>query len=75
MKISAMPMVFLTSVILLLITIMVVMNVNFGWVFYLTCFGQIMVIIMVYKVLRDKYITHKTFKDFYQDHSVKNDDE
>ncbi len=70
MKVSAMSMVFITSVILLLITIMVVMNISFGWVFYLTCFGQIMVIVMVYKVLKDQYTTNKTFDDFYEDYPV-----
>lgn len=72
MKLSAMAMVFMTSVILLVITIMVVINVSFSWVFYLTCIGQLFVIFMVYKVLRDKYTTTKTFKDFYEDHSINN---
>ncbi len=73
MKVSAMPMVFITSVILLLITIMVVMNVSFAWIFYLTCFGQIMVIVMVYKVLKDQYTTNKTFNDFYEDYPISED--
>ncbi|MEB3345037.1 hypothetical protein U6A24_06175 [Aquimarina gracilis] len=70
MKFSAIPIVFITSVILLVLTIMVVMNVSFSWVFYLTCLGQLMVIIMVYKVLRDTYTTTKTFKDFYEDYPI-----
>lgn len=70
MKFSAMPMVFITSVTLLILTILVVMNVSFGWVFYLTCLGQFMIVIMVYKVLRDKYTTNKTFKDFYEDYPI-----
>ncbi len=70
MKISAMAMVVITSIMLLLVTILAVMNIEFGWVFYLTCFGQIMVIIMVYKVLRDQYTTDKTFEDFYEDHPI-----
>ncbi|MEW7290012.1 hypothetical protein [Aquimarina sp. 2304DJ70-9] len=74
MKISAISMVFITSVILLLITIMAVMNIEFGIVFYLTCFGQITVVIMIYKVLKDKYTTDKTFEDFYEDHPVRKED-
>lgn len=66
-----MAFVFVTSVVLLIITIMVMMNLNFGWIFYTTCAGQLMVIIMVYKVLRDNYSTKKTFDDFYEDYSVR----
>ncbi len=72
MKISAIAMVVLTSIMLLLVTILVVMNIHFSWVFYLTCLGQIMIIVMVYKVLRDNYTTDKTFKDLYEDHPIDN---
>lgn len=73
MKISAILMVIITSVMLLLVTILAVMNFSFSWVFYLTCIGQLMIIIMVYKVLKDKYKTDKTFKDFYEDHPIPKD--
>ncbi|MBQ4820951.1 hypothetical protein [Aquimarina sp. MMG016] len=73
MKISAILMVIITSVMLLLVTILAVMNFSFSWVFYLTCIGQLMIIIMVYKVLKDKYTTDKTFKDFYEDHPIPKD--
>ncbi|WP_299215187.1 hypothetical protein [uncultured Aquimarina sp.] len=73
MRISGMIMIVITSLLLLLITIMVTMNIEFGWVFYLTCFGQIMVVLMVYAVLTDTYTTDKTFDDFYEDRPIAKD--
>ncbi len=55
---------------LLTVTIMVSMDMLFSWVFYLTCFGQLMVAVMFYKVLTDNYTTEKTFSDFYEDHTI-----
>lgn len=70
MKIPVMFYVALTTLLLITLTIAVAMDMPFNWVFYLTCLGQILVIVMVYKVLRDKYTTTKTFKDFYEDRPI-----
>ena len=70
MKISVMFYVALTTIMLLTVTIMVSMDMPFNWIFYLTCLGQIMVAVMVYKVLTDNFTTEKTFSDFYEDHSI-----
>ncbi|MCB0381775.1 MAG: hypothetical protein KDD05_00275 [Psychroserpens sp.] len=70
MKIPVMFYVALTTFLLITVTIAVAMNMPFNWVFYLTCIGQLLVVIMVYKVLRDRYSTSKTFDDFYEDHPV-----
>lgn len=67
MKISAMQWVTITTPLLITVTIFATMNLAFGLVFYLTVLGQVSVVIMVYKVLRDDYTTDKTFKDFYED--------
>lgn len=67
MKISAMQWVTITTLLLITVTIFATMNLAFGLVFYLTVLGQISVVVMVYKVLRDDYTTDKTFKDFYKD--------
>lgn len=67
MKIPAMFYVTLTTLLLIILTIMVSMDMPFNWVFYTMCIGQIFVVVMVYKVLKDNYITKKTFKDFYED--------
>ncbi len=47
------------------------MSLPFNWVFYLTVLGQVMVVIMVYKVLTDNYTTDKTFDHFYEDRPIK----
>ncbi|WP_299315878.1 hypothetical protein [uncultured Aquimarina sp.] len=67
MRISRMFMVVITSVLLFLITIMVIMNMKFSWVFYLTCIGQIRVVFMLYAVLTGKYTRDKTFEDLYEE--------
>jgi 4-hydroxybenzoate polyprenyltransferase len=70
MKTSAMFYVALTTFVLVMLTIMVSMNMAFIWVFYTMCLGQALVIVMVYKVLKDKYTTDKTFKHFYEDRPI-----
>ncbi|NKI31261.1 hypothetical protein [Croceivirga thetidis] len=70
MKISAMGVVAFTTFVLVTLTIMVGMNFSFSWVFYITVFGQGLVVYMVYKVLTDDYKTTKTFDDFYEDHPI-----
>lgn len=71
MKFNAMFYVALTTILLLVITIFSVMNFPFNWVFYLTMFGQFLVVVMVYKVLTDSYTTTKTFEDYYEDRPVR----
>ncbi len=70
MKQSPFLYVAITTLLLITITIMCAMGFPFNWVFYLTVIGQILVVIMVYKVLTDKYSTNKTFKHFYEDHPI-----
>lgn len=70
MKIPVLFYVALTTLLLVTLTIMVSMNMPLNWVFYVTCAGEILVVFMVYKVLRDKYTTNKTFDDFYEDHPI-----
>jgi len=70
MKIPVMFYVALTTMLLVAITIAVAMDMSFNWVFLLTCIGQLLVLIMVYRVLKDNYTTDKTFEDFYEDHPI-----
>ena len=70
MKISAMSLLIITSIILLTVVIFSAMDLPFSWVFLLTTFGQILLVITVYRVLRDNYTTDKTFEDFYEDHPI-----
>ena len=67
MKITAMQWLAMTTLILITVTIFATMNLSFSWVFYLTVAGQALLVITVYKVLKDDYTTDKTFKDFYED--------
>lgn len=70
MKIPVMFYVAVTTLLLVTLTIMVTMNMPINWVFYLTCVGEVLVVVMVYNVLRDKYVTQKTFDDYYEDHPI-----
>lgn len=69
--ISQMFYVVLTTLLLITVTIMSAMNLQFNWVFYATVLGQAFILAMVYRVLTDDYTTEKTFEDFYEDHPIK----
>lgn len=70
MKVSSYFYVAITTLLLITITIMCAMDFPFNWVFYLTVIGQILVVVMVYKVLTDGYTTDKTFEHFYEDRPI-----
>ncbi len=70
MKIPVMGWVSLTTLVLITLVIMASMNFPFNWIFYLTVFGQALIVVMVYRVLKDDYTTEKTFDDFYEDYPV-----
>lgn len=74
MKIPVIFYIVLATLLLVTLAIMVSMGMPLNWVFYITCVGEVLVLVMVYKVLRDKYTTNKTFKDFYQDHSIQKEE-
>lgn len=59
-----------TSLVLFTVVIFAVMNLSFGLIFFLTSFGQALLVFTVYKVLRDNYTTDKTFEDFYEDYPI-----
>ena len=58
------------TVFLLVLTALVYTNIGFSWVFILTVIGQLLVVLMVYKVLKDHYTTNKTVEDFYEDFPI-----
>lgn len=70
MKNTALFWVMATTLVLVTITIMALMDFPFNWVFYVTVLGQVMIVYMVYKVLTDNYRTNKTFDDFYNDNPI-----
>lgn len=70
MKTSPFPYIIITTLLLITVTVMASLNFSFTWVFYLTVIGQVSVVWMVYKTLKDKYTTNKTFEHFYEDHPI-----
>ncbi|MGA9324573.1 MAG: hypothetical protein WBV11_00100 [Salegentibacter sp.] len=60
----------LTTLVLIAVTTMSTLTVAFPWIFYLTCLGQLLLLIAVYLLLRDNYTTEKTFDDWYEDHPI-----
>ena len=45
-------------------------NINPSTLLIIFIVGQILVLFMVYKVLKDQYSSTKTFKDWYEDHRI-----
>ncbi len=56
----------LTSIVLILVAIFSALNFPFPLVFYLVCFGKLLLLITVYKVLTDDYKPDSTFEEFYE---------
>ncbi len=67
MKNLGLPLLAITTFILLTVTIFAAMDIAFTWVFYLTVLGQLALVMAVYHVLIDNYSTTKTFSDGYED--------
>jgi hypothetical protein len=70
MKPTALGYLLITTLILVTVTTFAVMNFHFGWIFYLTVLGQVLLVFSVIKVLKDQYSTDKTFEDFYEDYPI-----
>ena len=70
MKISAMALLAITTLVLITVVIFATLNLPFSWVFLLTTSGQILLVITVIRVLKDDYTTDKTFEDFYEDKPI-----
>ena len=69
MKLTGIGYLIITSAVLVLLSVLASLNFSFGLVFYVMCFGQLLLLFTVYKVLTDDYHTDKTFEDGYEDHS------
>ena len=70
MRISAMALLAITTLILLTVVIFSSLNLSFSWVFSLTVIGQVLLVYTVIRVLKDNYTTDKTFEDYYEDHPI-----
>lgn len=71
MKKIAIPLLVLTTLVLLVTVVFSAMNLAFGWIFGLTIAGQTLLLVTVYKILTDSYTTQKTFEDFYEDFPIR----
>jgi|26BtaG_2_1085354.scaffolds.fasta_scaffold00003_217 fatty acid desaturase len=70
MKPTAISLSVITTLVLITVAIFAALDFSFGWVFFLTLVGQILLVFTVFKVLKDDYSTTKTFEDFYEDNPV-----
>ena len=59
----------LTTLVLVLLTVFSALGFSFSILFYLMCFGQLLFIVSVYKVLTGNYTSTKTFDDLYEDYT------
>ncbi len=69
MKLTGVGYLVITTGVLVLLTVLASLNFSYGILFYLMCFGQLLLLVTVYKILTDDYHTDKTFEDSYEDHS------
>ena len=67
MKITAINWLVITTVLLITLCVLANFNISFGIIFGIMLIGQALLILSVYKILRDNYSTDKTFKDLYED--------
>ncbi len=70
MKLSPVILLLITTFVLITVAVFAALDLPFRWVFFLTVFGQTLLIISVFRVLKDDYSTDKTFEDFYEDHPM-----
>ncbi|TDE06225.1 hypothetical protein [Flavobacterium hiemivividum] len=70
MKNFAILLVWITTVFVFVFAGLSHTNIAFTISISLLIFGVLLILFMVYAVLTDKYTTTKTFKDWYEDHSM-----
>ena len=56
----------LTSIVLILAAFFSALNFPFPLIFYLVCFGKLLLLVSVFKVLRDDYKPNMDFEEFYE---------
>lgn len=61
-----------TTLLLITVSVMIFMSFPTNWIFWVTCLGQVLMVVMVYRTLTDIYTTDKTFKDYYEDNPIGN---
>jgi TRAP-type C4-dicarboxylate transport system permease small subunit len=74
MKPSSVAYLVITTFALVTVAIFAAVGTPYNWVFYLTVFGQVLLVFSIFKILTDHYTTDKTFEDFYEDHPIGRDE-
>ncbi|MCG2420151.1 hypothetical protein K8089_14060 [Aequorivita sp. F47161] len=74
MKTSSVTYLIILTLLLVTVTIFAALDFAFGVIFYLTVVGQVALVFVVVKVLKDNYTTNKTFGDFYEDFPIEKED-
>jgi len=74
MKTTGITWLVFTSLVLVLLAILSALDFSFSLIFFIMIIGQILLVITVYRLLTDNYTTDKTFKDFYEDYTPKEDE-
>ena len=72
MKVRALPIVWFTTLFLIVFVILSVVNTSLSVLIPMVGFSFFLIPFMVYIVLKDDYKTTKTFSDWYEDHPRKN---
>jgi len=70
MKNFAIKLVWITTIYVFVFAILCQTMVSLPIMFGLYILGIVLILLMVYTVLTDKYKTSKTFKDWYEDHPI-----
>ncbi|MCG2431890.1 hypothetical protein [Aequorivita xiaoshiensis] len=75
MKLSVISYLVITTLVLTTVAIFAALGFSFDYIFFLTVIGEVLLIYSVYSVLSDYYTTDKKFKDFYEDHPIKKEED
>lgn len=75
MKTFAIQLVWFTTLYVFIFAGLCQFNIPLTVLISLLIFGHLLILFMVYTVLKDKYTTKKTFKDWYEDHPMDTLDE
>jgi hypothetical protein len=75
MKTFAIQLVWFTTLYVFIFAGLCQFNIPLTVLISLLIFGHLLILFMVYTVLKDKYTTTKTFKDWYEDHPMDTLDE
>lgn len=74
MKTSPIIYLVITTIALVTVAIFAALGIAFHWIFVITIIGEMLLLYSVFKILKDNYKTDKTFKHFYEDFPINNEE-